>query len=124
MSSWWVNQSYIRVGHCPGHTSREVGHSEACFQTNVRARTIAINARHALACFQIQARCVTKPLYLLHYTSCLASVYAQGRVLSDLCHVCDAPGRGGSLGRLGRGLATSAEPLAHHTDGIQSFPTG
>ena len=41
-------------------------------------------------------------------------MYAQGRVLSDLCHVCDAPGRGGSLGRLGRGLATSAEPLAHH----------
>ena len=72
--------------------------TRACFQIQARACTSK---------FQIHAHCTTKPLYTrtFYITSCLASVhmYAQGRVLSDLCHVCDAPGRvmlgeGGSLG--------------------------
>ena len=94
-------------------------------ECGVRVRTIAINARgpeprHALACASRYRRAVsvTKPLYLftLHVLRLcmLTRACALRRYFMAMCVTRPlrpggwaCPGRGGSLGRLGRGLATS-----------------
>ena len=128
MSSCWVSQ----VGHSEAYlyAFRQV---QASARTNNRVDAAGTKQAPELhpsllpdtgpsKHFQIQARCTTKPLYLLHYTSCLSSVYAQA---SRVCAfrlmpcMCDAHlGEGEALVRLGHGLVTSAEPLAHHTTAL------